>query len=42
MSGMNYHSQKFSGFALLAGQITGISLKAIDSSKKSLNPELIQ
>ena len=34
-SGINYHFQKFSGFAPLAGQITGIGLKAINSSKKS-------
>ena len=30
--GISYRFQKFSGFALVAGQITGISLKAINSS----------
>ena len=35
---MNNLFQSFSGFALLAGQITGIGLKAFDSSsKKSQN-----
>ena len=28
--------QSFSGFAVAAGQITGISLKAVNSSKKSV------
>ena len=34
--GINYRFQQFSGFTPLAGQITGIGLKAINSSKKVL------
>ena len=36
LSGINYHFQSFSGFALLAEQITGISLRALNSSKQRL------
>ena len=36
LSGINYRFQSFSGFTPLAGQITGIGLKAINSSKKVL------
>ena len=32
----NYRFQSFSGFALRAGQITGISLKVMNSSKEVL------
>ena len=38
--GIDYRFQQFSGFALLAGQITGISLKAINSSKAIIGPAL--
>ena len=34
LAGINYRFQLFSSSALLAGQITGISLKAMNSSKE--------